>query len=163
MRPISLHLVLAIVSFFVFCEISAGQAVSGNIIGTVNDASGAAVEHATVTITDLDRGINYKTTTNESGLYEQTHLLAGRYKVNISASGFSAFESVADVQIDSSTRVDARLGVQGQSTQVTVTDETPLLKVDRADVSTTLTTEQPANPEPQRDADAAGHTGNADQ
>lgn len=145
MRPISLHLVLAIVSFFVFCEISAGQAVSGNIIGTVNDASGAAVEHATVTITDLDRGINYKTTTNESGLYEQTHLLAGRYKVNISASGFSAFESVADVQIDSSTRVDARLGVQGQSTQVTVTDETPLLKVDRADVSTTLTTEELGN------------------
>ena len=145
MRPISLHLVLAIVSFFVFCDISAGQAVSGNIIGTVNDASGAAVEHATVTITDLDRGINYKTTTNESGLYEQTHLLAGRYKVNISASGFSAFESVADVQIDSSTRVDARLGVQGQSTQVTVTDETPLLKVDRADVSTTLTTEELGN------------------
>src|SRR5580693_6987567 len=142
MRPISLHLVLAIVSFLVFCEISAGQAVSGNIIGTVNDASGAAVEHATVTITDLDRGINYKTTTNESGLYEQTHLLAGRYKVNISASGFGAFESVADVQIDSSTRVDARLGVQGQSTQVTVTDETPLLKVDRADVSTTLTTDE---------------------
>ena len=34
------------------------------------------------------------------------------------------------------------LGVQGQSTQVTVTDETPQLKVDRADVSTTLTTDE---------------------
>src|SRR5207302_7653382 len=77
---------------------------------------------------------------NESGNYEQTHLLAGRYKVTVAAPGFAPFEATAEVQIDSSTRVDIPLGVQGETTQVTVTGETPLLKVDRADVSTTLTT-----------------------
>ena len=107
-----------------------------------NDASGAAVANAVVTISDTDRGVNYRTTANESGNYEQTHLLAGHYKINASAPGFSSFETLAEVQIDSSTRVDIRLGVQGQTTQLTVTGETPQLKVDRADVSTTLSTEE---------------------
>ena len=122
-----------------------GQAVSGNIIGTVTDASGAAIGNAPVTITDLDRGATYKTTANDSGNYEQTHLLAGHYKVSVTAPGFSPFEVPAEVQIDSSTRVDVHLGVQGQATQITVTDETPLLKVDRADVSTTLSTDELGN------------------
>lgn len=128
---------LAILSTF-----SYGQAVYGNIIGTVTDSSGAAVANADITITDIDRGTAYKTTSNASGNYEQTHLLAGHYKVSINAAGFAAFEATAEVQIDASTHLDAPLGVRGESTQVTVTGETPLLKVDRADVSTTLSTEE---------------------
>ena len=53
--------------------LSLGQAVYGNIIGTVTDASGAAVPNAAVTITDLDRGQSHKITANASGNYEQTH------------------------------------------------------------------------------------------
>src|SRR5207249_6376253 len=56
------------------------------------------------------------------------------------ATGFGPFEAAADVQIDASTRVDAQLGLEQASTKVEVTSETPLLKVDRADVSTTLST-----------------------
>jgi hypothetical protein len=135
--------VCRIVSLLVLiCQFSFGQAVYGNISGTVSDASGAVVSNATVTITDLDHGTTYKIAANASGNYEQSHLLAGHYKVEVTAPGFSSFQANADVQIDASTRVDAVLGVQGQSTKVEVTSETPLLKVDRADVSTTLTTEE---------------------
>lgn len=126
----------------ILSTLSYGQAVYGNIIGTVTDSSGAAVPNAAITITDLDRGTAYKAVSNASGNYEQTHLLAGHYKVSINAAGFAAFEATAEVQIDASTHLDAPLGVRGESTQVTVTGETPLLKVDRADVSTTLTTEE---------------------
>src|SRR5207302_10245664 len=85
---------------------SAGQAVYGNIIGTVTDPSGAAVANAPVIVTDMDRGTTYRSTANASGNYEQSHLLAGRYKISVNAPGFSAFEATATVQIDSSTRVD---------------------------------------------------------
>ncbi len=142
MKSYRLYLFLAIASVFLLSSFAIGQAVYGNIIGTVNDPSGAAVPNAAVTITDVDRGTTYTANANESGNYEQTHLLAGRYKVKVSAAGFSAFETTAEVQIDASTRVDARLGVQGSTTEVTVTAETPLLKVDRADVSTTLSTDE---------------------
>src|SRR5579884_3006891 len=83
-------------------SVSFGQAVYGNIIGTVSDASGAAVANAPVTVTDIDRGTTYQTTTNASGNYEQSHLIAGRYKVVVSAPGFAKFEVTADVQIDAS-------------------------------------------------------------
>jgi hypothetical protein len=142
MKAFVVHVVLAVILLFGLSQHSFGQAVFGNIVGTVSDASGAAVQNAAVDISDLDRGSTYKTTANESGNYEQTHLLAGLYRVRVTAQGFSAFETTAVVQIDSSTRVDAQLGVQGQSTKVTVTAETPLLKVDRADVSTTITTDE---------------------
>jgi hypothetical protein len=139
MKDLALYVISVL---FVLSQFSLGQAVYGNIVGTVSDATGAAVQNAAVEITDLDRGLSYKATANESGNYEQTHLLAGRYKVSVSASGFSPFETIAVVQIDSSTRVDARLGVKGESAKVTVTAETPLLKTDRADVSTTITTDE---------------------
>src|SRR6202521_514060 len=140
MTTIRFHCVLVVASLLLLSHSGAGQAVYGNIIGTVIDSSGAAVPNGPVTVTDIDRGANYQTTTNASGNYEQTHLLAGRYKVKVRVEGFSPFETTAEVGIDSSTRVDVRLGVQGASTEVTVTEETPLLKVDRADVSTTLST-----------------------
>jgi hypothetical protein len=142
MKRFTWCLISAVFSFTFLSQFAVAQAVYGNIIGTVTDKSGAAVANVQVTITDLDRGTTYQVKANESGNYEQTHLLAGRYKVNVTAPGFSAFETNAAVQIDSSTRVDIPLGVQGETTQVTVTGETPLLKTDRADVSTTLTTEE---------------------
>jgi len=142
MKALALYVILALSSMFALLSSAVGQAVYGNIVGTISDSSGAAVQNAAIEITDLDRGTAYKATANESGNFEQTHLLAGRYKVQVTASGFSPFETTAVVQIDSSTRVDARLGVKGESTNVTVTAETPLLKTDRADVSTTITTEE---------------------
>ncbi|PYU00051.1 MAG: hypothetical protein DMG38_09190 [Acidobacteria bacterium] len=139
MRAIRFLLVLLI---FGSSRDSAGQAVYGNIIGTVTDPSGAAVPNAAAIIIDTDRGTTYQANTNASGNFEQTHLLAGHYKVKINAAGFTLFEASADVQIDAATRVDAQLGLPTQSLQVAVTSETPLLKTDRADVSTTLSTQE---------------------
>src|SRR5881392_2870881 len=74
-----------------------GQAVFGNITGTVTDPSGAAVANAELVITDLERGISYSVKTNSVGNYTQTHLLAGRYQVKINAGGFSEFSATPDV------------------------------------------------------------------
>jgi hypothetical protein len=115
------------------------QAVSGNIVGTITDASGAAVPNAAVSITDRDRGTVSQTTTNETGNYSQTHLLSGRYELRVNAPGFAPFMAQVVVQVDATTRVDAALKVGEAQSTITVTDETPLLKTDRADVSTTLT------------------------
>ena len=66
-----------------------GQATFGNISGTVTDPAGAAIPNAQVTITDTERGEVVQTKTNSSGNYSQTHLLAGQYKIVITAPGFS--------------------------------------------------------------------------
>ncbi len=115
------------------------QAVSGNIDGTVVDASGASIPGTTVTITDSDRGTVYKAITNGEGNYSQNHLLAGHYQVKVERDGFSAFLADATVEVDATTRVDAALRPAGAESTVTVTGDTPLLMTDRAEVSTTLT------------------------
>ena len=59
------------------------QAVSGNIIGTITDSTGAAVANAQISITDRDRGTTTQATSNDTGNYSQTHLLAGRDRKSV--------------------------------------------------------------------------------
>src|SRR5215467_10545668 len=115
------------------------QAVYGSISGTVYDASGGAVPNAKVTITDLGRDQSYVTTTNESGYYDQAHLIIGQYRVRVEAAGFNAFvQDTLSVSVDSVTSVDVHLQAGDVSQTVDVKEEVPLLKTERTDVSTTL-------------------------
>ena len=123
----------------IFAPAAWAQATFGNISGTVTDPGGAAIPNAKVVITDTERGGNAETTTNGSGNYTQTHLLAGQYKISISASGFADFASNVVVVVDTTTRADAQMQIGKASVEVTVTAEAPLLRSDRAEVSTTLT------------------------
>ena len=95
--------------FALFASTSAyGQAVYGNIVGTVTDSSGAAVPNAKVTITDTNRGVSVNTTTNESGNFSQRFLIVGRYQVRVEAQGFKV--TVTEVCLDAEAEdVRARL------------------------------------------------------
>lgn len=117
----------------------AGQAIFGNITGSVTDPAGAVVPGARIALHDIDRGVDYPTVANSSGNFTQTHLLPGDYSIRISAPGFAEYSATAVVQVDFVTRVDAQLRIGGSSQTINVTGEAPLLKTDRADVSNTLT------------------------
>src|ERR1700685_1134809 len=126
--------------FAVFLTSNAlAQAVSGNIAGTVHDASGAVVANAKITITDLDRGAVYNLESSSDGNYSQTHLLAGRYQVRVEEPGFGSLMANATVEVDATTRLDVTLQPANVQTSVIVTDVTPLLTTDRAEISATLT------------------------
>lgn len=56
MTTIRFHSVLVVASLLLLSHSGAGQAVYGNIIGTVIDSSGAAVPDTPLTVTDIDRG-----------------------------------------------------------------------------------------------------------
>lgn len=135
--------ILGLIVAFLAIAISAlGQAVSGNIGGTVTDASGAIVPDAKITITDLDRGTVYNVQSNSDGNYSQTHLLAGHYQVKAEGAGFGTFEANATVEVDATTRVDVSLKPASVQTSVNVTDVLPVLTTDRAEIATTFTTQQ---------------------
>ena len=118
-----------------------GQAVYGSIVGTVLDSSGAAVPNAKVTISDVGKGVSFTQVTNESGNYAQTHLIVGVYDVRVEANGFQAYvQKNVNVEIDSSTQVNAQLTLGTVGETVSVTGEAPLLKTEKSDVSDTMTT-----------------------
>ncbi len=136
---VTIQVVAWIFLVLAFPHAGIGQAVFGNITGTVTDPTGAAVPNAEIAITDLDRGITHTTKTTSDGNFTQTHLLAGHYQVKVTAPGFSEFSASAEVQVDATTRADAQVRVGKAETTVVVGAEGPLLKTDRADVSNTLT------------------------
>jgi hypothetical protein len=132
----------ALVVFLLSGLVVFGQAVSGNIAGNVQDPSGAAVPNAAVTIKDVDRGTVYHVTTNNDGNYSLTHLLSGHYQVEVESQGFGKYTANATVEVDATTTLDAKLAAAGVQTTVEVTDASPLLTADRAEIATTLTTKQ---------------------
>src|SRR5258708_16403895 len=55
------------------------QAVYGSIFGTITDQSGAAVVVAKLTVTSVQKGTEFETTTNETRNYNLTHLIPDQY------------------------------------------------------------------------------------
>lgn len=139
LKRITRMLALCCFMLLIFVGSSVAQAVYGSIIGTVTDASGAAVAGAKVTVTDINKGISDTTTTNESGNYQALHLIPDAYSVKVEAKGFKVTESKGiQVSADTAARVDLKLQVGGASELIEVTSEAPQLKTDRADVAQLL-------------------------
>jgi hypothetical protein len=120
-----------------------GQAVYGSVGGTVKDASGAVLPGVTVTITSLERKTADTAISNESGNFVKERLLPGTYEVKAELTGFkTAVVPSITVGVDAQTPVTFTLAVGELAEQITVTGGSPLLKVDRADVSTRFDTKQ---------------------
>jgi outer membrane receptor protein involved in Fe transport len=123
------------------------QAVYGSIFGTVTDQSGAAVTGAKMTMTSIQKGTKFETTTNGTGNYSVTHLIPDQYNVRSEAVGFKVVKYTnIPVYADQAVRVDAKLQVGANQEELTVSaEDMPLMKTDRSDVATTFTREQVEN------------------
>ena len=91
------------------CLSASAQVRFGTVLGTVVDASGATVSGATVKLTNLGTSETRTTQTSSAGTFTFPNLTAGMYRVEVEMAGFKHFtrENV-EVQVDVSTRVDAR-------------------------------------------------------
>ncbi len=74
---------------FVLLAPAQAQSTQAAIVGTVQDSSGAVVPGATVRVTDTDENVTRTVTTNSAGNYQALDLTAGRYRVAVTAFGFS--------------------------------------------------------------------------
>src|SRR5215470_9772819 len=65
------------------------QEITGSIVGTVQDASGAGVPSATITVTNTDRNAVVRTMASDgSGNYSAPLLPVGHYSIAVEAKGF---------------------------------------------------------------------------
>ncbi len=102
------------------------QSNTGTITGQVQDANGAIVPNATVTVTNVGTSESKTVQTNDEGFYEAPSLSTGIYKVSVTASGFQEMTiSDARLAVGNRLRVDVQLGVSGVSAVVQVADQTP--------------------------------------
>lgn len=122
-----------------------GQAVSGTIVGSITDATGAVVPNARVTILQTQTNQSRNATTNESGNYSFANLPQGSYSITVEQTGFrKATRENVDVTINSTVRVDLQLQPGQISEQITVTDVLPALQTDRTDTGRKMEARQVA-------------------
>ena len=123
-----------------------GQAVSGTIVGTVTDASGAYIANAQVIMLLTGQSAAQTAVTNESGNFTGPNLASGTYAVSVIAQGFKkeVRENIV-VETNTTVRVDVTLANGSTSDTVTVDTAPPELQTDRADISTTLEQRQISN------------------
>lgn len=107
----------------------------GNIVGVVKDGSGALVGDAKVSVTDVDHGTTFKTTTNSSGEYVAGPLRIGQYKVTVEKSGFKrAVAGPIPLNVQDRVAVDVVLQVGGINEIMTVTTTTPQLETETSEL-----------------------------
>lgn len=129
--PFTILMLLAIGAVAVF-----GQAITGSIVGSVTDPSGAAIAGAKIIIMETSTGIARTVTTNSEGGYVMPYLQPGAYRLEVEKTGFKK-STVNDVRLATgqSVRVNLTLEV-GQITEVAeITSQAPLLQTESADIS----------------------------
>src|SRR5215510_3674749 len=105
----------------------------GSITGVAHDPSGAVIAGTTVTATHVQTGVNYDTTTNESGAYSLAALPTGQFTVRFKAQGFKEFVR-ENILLEAGTiaRVDPTLELGGVAERVVITAESPMLATETA-------------------------------
>ena len=120
--------------------LSAQATATGNIVGVVTDATGAALPNATVTATSKATNAQRTVTSNSAGQYRFDFLPAGVYDVKGESSGFSSAE-VKDIELLVGTTFTANLpmraGVVNSSIEVIANNQ--LVDTEKTDSSSTVT------------------------
>ncbi len=109
------------------------QTFYGSMVGSVTDASGAAVPAAGVTLTNLGTGERHAIQTDGFGSYQFVNLVPGQYKVEVEKTGFRRFvREPITVEVQSAVRIEVAMQVGDVNQVVEVTSQTPLLQTESA-------------------------------
>jgi hypothetical protein len=137
---LTIQIVFGLLLFAGFHARAYGQVLTGSIVGTVTDPSGAVIPNAAITVTDVGTGQTRSDTTDGSGRYNVTNLLPGTYTIKVVTSGFRELDqSNITVTPNTVTRADLQLQVGEASEKVNVSAQAIELQTDKADTHTEIT------------------------
>ena len=115
---------------------SASAQVTAAISGKIEDASGAAVPAATVTVTNLETGAARTLPADAAGDYRALSLPVGRYEVRAEKEGFKTeIQTGINLVVGQQAVVNLKLEVGAVQQQLTVTAEAPIINTTTASVS----------------------------
>ena len=128
------------------CLLSPGmlnaQSTNGTILGTVKDASGAAIPGARVTVTDALTNVGKTVETDKFGEYEAPGLLPATYDILIEEKGFEgSLKKGFVLDARATIRVDATLTVGGLQTKIEVTSATPAITTESGTIADELSSQ----------------------
>ena len=139
--PITLLLACTVLVLSV--RVAHGQSTFGSIRGTVQDASGAVIPGALVTLRSLDENFDRKVTTNDSGDFVVENLKAGHYRLTVHHEGLSdAVVSSVVLEARQDLRIPFILKIATASTVVEVSDSAVQINTENGTLSDSLENQQ---------------------
>ena len=115
-----------------------GQAINGNIVGTVTDPSGAAVSNGDVTATNPATGFTVTAKTNETGGYRFDNLPVGDYRVTTRAAGFRTTTVQVNVLLNATATANVHLELGAATETVEVSGAAPIIDTTTANLQNTF-------------------------
>jgi hypothetical protein len=113
--------------------------LTGDVQGTVTDASGAGVANAKVTIKNIGTGASRTVATGAGGEFSVPQLEIGEHLVTVEKDGFKSFAQHVVVRSGEKTRVDALMQLGNVTESVVVeSSATPTLDVASAQLSDSI-------------------------
>lgn len=119
----------------------AGQArITGQVVGTVKDATGAVLPNVVVVLIDTGTGASYETKSGPEGTFVVPNLQPGTYTLTATATGFQplTLQQVL-VQTSRSTDVVVQFQVAGITEQLNVEARSPIVETSSTTVANTVT------------------------
>jgi len=117
--------------------------LTGDLQGTVTDATGAGVSNAKVTLKSLRTGAARVLTTSATGEFSAPQLEVGDYSVTVEKDGFKSLTQNATVRSGEKTRIDPKLEI-GNVTEIVKVESgaLPTLDVATAQVSDSINAQE---------------------
>lgn len=132
-RPMRVGAIVALLSLF--ASVGPAWAQNAVLVGTVRDATGAAVPQASLTLSDLQKGLSLSTQSDNNGNYEFPTVRPGNYSLKAERNGFKTFlQSGITLEVDQRAVLDVTLQVGSLTETVTVVGELPLIRTQDATV-----------------------------
>src|ERR1700726_4222776 len=140
-----LSVLVVTLSFVVTNQVQA-QIISGDLVGTILDKTGAVVPNASIEAVNAQTGVKYTAQSNGSGEYRLKNLPVGTYYVSASSSSFSTTTiNGFKVELNKTTTLPITLEVKGEVTTVEVSGMAQSLDTTTAQLSSTYEEKQLAD------------------
>lgn len=111
------------------CIPAAAQQITGTIRGTVTDPSGAVVQQATVTATQLETGFSRSATTQRNGSFVLPELPIGHYRIEVTSTNFEKYvQEGISLDVNETATVAVRLNVASTAQSVQVQSNAALIQ-----------------------------------
>jgi outer membrane receptor protein involved in Fe transport len=129
--------ILMLVAMFALgCMNSVAQTIFGSLTGDVLDSSGGAIAGATVTIREINTGIERRITTDSSGAWKAPSLAIGQYEVTATAPGLEkVVQSPISVDAATERKIEFSLKPSAQGAVVNINSQSPLIEATKSQLS----------------------------
>ncbi len=115
------------------------QATNSQINGSVTDSSKASIDGASVVATNVDTGIDYRASSNSSGLYTIPSVPPGNYRLEVTMRQFRPISrSGVKIDVNQTAKIDFVLELGSVTETIAVTAAAPMVNTESGSVATII-------------------------